>query len=366
MRIMNRLDLTSRAVRAVGATLLLLALAGCGREEARREQALPVRVARAVISDQRLHATYSGEVRARYETDLGFRVGGKILEREVEVGSAVKSGETLTRLDPQDLRLNILSARSQLEAASSDYQQAAADLERYRNLLKKQFISEAEFGRRVNQQRVAKARLEQARAELGVAENQAAYATLHADGDGVITAILAEAGQVVAAGQTVMRMARGTEREVVISVPENRLNELKAASDIRVSLWADPGVTYSGQVREISPGAEPVTRTYTVKVSILDADPGVRLGMTANVLLGSILAEQVIELPLAALYRRDGMAAVWVVDPATTAVNLVPVRLGEYHESTFTVLEGLQAGDLVVTAGVHKLVPGQKVRLLDS
>jgi multidrug efflux system membrane fusion protein len=160
-----------------------------------------------------------------------------------------------------------------------------------------------------------------------------------------------------------MRMARGDEREVMISVPENRLNELKAANDIRIRLWADPDVTYRGRVREVSPGADPVTRTYTVKVSVLDSGPRVRLGMTANVLLGSTLAEQAIELPLTALYRKDGGAAVWVVDPATTTVRLAPVRLGEYHEDTFTVLDGLKAGDLVVTAGVHKLVPGQKVKV---
>lgn len=343
--------------------LALCALAGCGKDGARPERAPAVRVTPAVVSDQRLHASYSGDVRARYETDLGFRVGGKILTREVEVGSAVESGQTLARLDPQDLQLNTLSARSQLEAARSDYQQAAADLERYRNLLKKRFISEAEFDRRENQYRVARAHLAQAKAQVGVAENQATYATLRADGDGVVTAILAEAGQVVGAGQTVMRMARGEEREVVISVPENRLNELKTANDIRISLWADPGVTYQGQVREVSPGAEPVTRTYTVKVSIVDADPRVRLGMTANVLLGSTLAEQAIELPLTALYRKDRGAAVWVVDPALATVNLTPVRLGEYHENTFTVLEGLKPGALVVTAGVHKLVPGQKVKV---
>ena len=347
----------------VAAVLAMFALAGCGKEEARPEAALPVRVTPAVLSDQRLHASYSGDVRARYETDLGFRVGGKILAREVEVGSAVKSGEVLARLDPQDLELNILSARSQLEAARSDYEQARADLERYRNLLKKRFISEAEFDRRTNQYRVAKAKLEQAQAELGVSQNQLAYATLRADGDGVITAILAESGQVVAAGQTVLRTARGEEREVVISVPENRLDELKAANDIRVTLWADPGVTYKGQVREVSPGADPVTRTYTVKVSLLDADHRVKLGMTANVLLGSTRPAHAVELPLTALYRKDGSAAVWVVDAATATVKLVPVRLGEYHENTFTVLDGLQSGDLVVTAGVHKLIPGQRVKV---
>ncbi len=347
----------------LAALLGLCILAGCGKDDAPPDAAPPVRVVPALVTDQRLHATYSGDVRARYETDLGFRVGGKILTREVEVGSVVKSGEPLAKLDPQDLQLNILSARSQLEAARSDHHQAAADLDRYRNLLKKRFISEAEFDRRENQNRVARARLDQAKAQVGVAENQAAYATLRPDGDGVITAILAEAGQVVAAGQTVMRMARGDEREVVISVPENRLNELKAANDIRISLWADPGVIYKGQVREVSPGADAVTRTYTVKVSILEADSRVRLGMTANVLLGSTLAEQAIELPLTALYRKDGGAAVWVVDPATSTVNLAPVRLGEYHENTFTVLDGLQADALVVTAGVHKLVPGQKVKV---
>jgi multidrug efflux system membrane fusion protein len=345
------------------ALLMVLAISGCSKEEAKPEEVHPVRVTQAAISDQHMHASYSGEVRARYETELGFRVGGKILTRQVEVGSAVKSGAVLARLDPQDLQLNILSARSQLEAARSDYEQAGADLERYRNLLKKNFISATEFDRRENQYRVAKARLEQARAQVGVAQNQGAYATLQADGDGVITAILAEAGQVVAAGQTVMRMARGEEREVVISVPENRLDELKAANDIRVTLWADPGVTYKGQIREVSPGADPVTRTYAVKVSVLDADSRVNLGMTANVLLGSTRPERAIELPLTALHRSDGKAAVWVVDPATATVKLMPVRLGEYHENTFTVLEGLQAGDLVVTAGVHKLIPGQKVRV---
>jgi multidrug efflux system membrane fusion protein len=343
--------------------LALLALAGCGREEARPQAAQPVRVTSAVISDQRLHASYSGDVRARYEADLGFRVGGKILERQVEVGSSVRSGDVLARLDPQDLQLNILSARSQLEAARSDYEQAKADLERYRNLLKKRFISEAEFDRRENQYRVAKARLEQAQAQLGVSQNQVAYATLSADGDGIVTAILAEAGQVVSAGQTVMRMARGDEREVVISVPENRLDELKAANDIRVTLWADRGVNYHGRVREVSPGADAVTRTYTVKVSLLDADPRVKLGMTANVLLGSTRLDQAIELPLTALHRKDGTAAVWVVDPASATVTLTPVRLGEYRENTFTVLEGLKPDDLVVTAGVHKLVPGQKVKV---
>jgi RND family efflux transporter MFP subunit len=359
---MIRFRAVRRECRALPLVLMLFALAGCGKEEARPEQAHPVRVTAAVLSDQRLHASYSGDVRARYETDLGFRVGGKILARQAEVGSAVKSGEVLARLDPQDLQLNVLSARSQLEAARSDYEQARADLERYRNLLKKRFISEAEFDRRENQYRVAKAKLEQAHAQVGVAQNQGAYATLRSDGDGVITAILAEAGQVVAAGQTVMRMARGDEREVVISVPENRLGELKAANDIRVHLWADPSVSYKGKVREVSPGADPVTRTYTVKISVLDTDPRVRLGMTANVLLGSTLAEQAIELPLTALYRKEGGAAVWVVDAATGTVKLVPVRLGEYHENTFTVLDGLKAGDLVVTAGVHKLIPGQKVK----
>jgi len=341
----------------------VLVLAACGKETGRPEEVHPVRVTQAAVTDQRLHASYSGDVRPRYETELGFRVAGKILAREVEVGSAVKTGEVLARLDSQDLELNILSARSQLEAARSDYQQARGDLERYRNLLRKGFISRAEFDRRDNLYRVAKAKFAQAEAQLGVAQNQGTYATLRADADGVITAILAEAGQVVAAGQTVMRMARGEEREVMISVPENRLDELRAANDIRVTLWADPSVTYKGQVREVSPGADSVTRTYAAKVTILDADPRVQLGMTATVLLGSVRPAPAIELPLAALYRKDGDPAVWVVESGTATVRLVPVRLGEYHENTFTVLDGLKAGDLVVTAGVHKLLPGQKVKV---
>jgi multidrug efflux system membrane fusion protein len=180
----------------------------------------------------------------------------------------------------------------------------------------------------------------------------------------VIVSIEAEAGQVVAMGQPVMRLARPQEKEVVVSVPENRLAELRAAQDIRISLWAEPGKLYRGKVREISPAADPVTRTYTAKVTVLDPAPAMQLGMTANVLLGGGATVSAAELPLTALYQQSGGPAVWLADPASGKVRLMPVRVGEYREKTFTVLSGLKEGDSVVSAGVHKLVPGQQVRMV--
>jgi multidrug efflux system membrane fusion protein len=161
-----------------------------------------------------------------------------------------------------------------------------------------------------------------------------------------------------------MHLARPQEKEVVVSVPENRLAELRAAQDIRISLWAEPGKLYRGKVREISPAADPVTRTYTAKVTVLDAVPAMQLGMTANVLLGGGTAAPMAELPLTALYQQGGGPAVWLVEPASGKVRLIPVQVGEYREKTFTVLSGLKDGDNVVSAGVHKLVPGQQVRVV--
>jgi multidrug efflux system membrane fusion protein len=341
-------------------------LAGCSRDAPVVEDVRPVQVQKIVRGDYEARVTYSGDVRARFETALGFRVGGKLVERYVDVGSEVKPGTLLARLDAQDLQLNTLSAQSQLAAAQSDFDQARADLARYKELFEKKFISQAEYDRRVNIDSVAQARLEQAKAQLGVTRNQAVYSQLRADRAGVITAVEAEAGQVVAAGQTVMKIARLEEKEVVISVPEHRLAEVQATQQIAITLWAYPNRPYQGRVREISPGADAVTRTYTVKVAVLDADANMRLGMTATVQLQRQFSGEITLVPLGALYQKEREAAVWVVDPASGSVRLAPVVVGEYRESTVTVTSGLKDGDLVVTAGVHKLVPGQKVRIQEA
>lgn len=341
----------------------LIAIAACDKKQESAPQPRLVNVVRVSVDAADGDVAYSGEVRARYETNLSFRVAGKIVARNVEVGSTVRAGAVLARLDPEDQQLNTRSAQSQLEAAKSEFEQAKAELERYTDLLKKNFISQAEYDRRLNAFNVAKARLEQAEAQLSVSKNQAGYTELVADHGGVVTAILAEVGQVVAAGQAVMKLARTDEKEVVISIPENRLAELNAARDISITLWADPLKTYRGRVREVSPSADPVTRTYAARISILDADPAVSLGMTANVYLKGIQRGAAMLLPATALFQDDAEAAVWVVDPSTGQVKLVPVEVGEYVEDRVAILSGLKAGDIVVRAGVHKLFAGEKVRI---
>lgn len=358
--------LTAAATRLLTALIAVLLLAACGKEQEPPPEPRLVSVVPVSFATTDGDVAYSGEVRARYETNLGFRVPGKIVSRDVEVGSVVRPGQTLARLDPEDQELNAQGARSQLEAAKSDFDQNKADLERYADLLQKRFISQAEYDRRLNAFNVAKARLDQAQAQLAVTENQAAYTTLVADNAGVVTAILAEVGQVVAAGQTVIQLARTGEKEIVIAVPENRLSEIAGARDIAITLWADSGKTYRGRVREVSPAADPVTRTYAARITVVDADAAMRLGMTANVYLRGLSRAAVARLPATALFQDNGKAAVWLVDAASSQVKLVPVEIGEFIEDQVTILSGLKEGDRVVRAGVHKLFAGEKVRILED
>lgn len=340
----------------------MVALTACG-EKAPEPVMVPMVVTQKVVmGDAGLHASFAGEVRARSESALGFRVGGKITARLVDVGAMVKAGTPLARIDASDLQLNVAGARSQMVAAQADLTQAQADFARYNDLFQKKFVSAAEIDKRKATLDVAQARFEQARAQLHVTENQNAYAVLVADRAGVITAVEADVGQVVAAGQTVVRLAREAEKEIVITVPENRLPEVQAAQRIDVSLWAAPGRKYSGKVREVSPSADAVTRTYAVRIAVAGADAEMRLGMTASVVLQQPGDGQSVVLPLTSIYQQGSKAALWLVDPATQTVRLAPVQVGVYREHTVTVLSGVKEGDLVVTAGVHKLTPGQKVR----
>lgn len=325
-----------------------------------------VNTVRVVVGAQAGEAAYSGDVRARYESALGFRVPGKIVNRAVDVGNRVERGALLARLDPEDQRLNTEAARSQLAAAQADYDQTKADLARYGELLEKKFISEAEFERRRTAYDVAKARLEQAQTQLDVTRNQTAYTELRADHAGVITSVQAEVGQVVAAGQVVVRLARTTEKEIEIAIPENRLSELNAARQIAITLWATPDRSYRGRVREVSPAADAVTRTYAARIAVLDADADMKLGMTANVLLKGGAKTAMVELPATAVFKQGDKVAVWVVDPASQQVKAVPVEIGRYYEDKVSVVSGLKDGDRVVRAGVHKLFEGEKVRLLDE
>lgn len=346
--------------------LLLTTSAGCGKQLPPPAPPPLVVTQKVVVGDADLHASFAGEVRARSESALGFRVGGKIVARLVDAGTVVKAGTPLARIDARDLQLNAASVNSQMAAAQADLVQAQADYARYHDLFQKKFVSAVEIDRRKATLDVAQARVAQAQAQLRVAENQNAYAVLAADRDGVITAIEADVGQVVAAGQTVVRLAREAEKEILIAVPENRLPEVRAARRIDVSLWASPERRYGGKVREVSPIADAVTRTYAVRIAVLDADADMRLGMTASVVLQQPGAANAAVLPLTAVYQQGANTALWVVDAATQSVKLAPVKIGAYRESTVTIESGVNEGDLVVTAGVHKLTPGQKVRVAPS
>ena len=351
-------------------TLLVLALAGslgaCSKQEAQAPAPRPVIAQVAAAKSADGANVYSGEVRARYENDLAFRVGGKVVARFVDVGATVRKGDQLVRLDPQDLQLNVESARQNLAAAEADHALARAELERYRELYAKKYVSQAVLDARQTTFNTSKARLEQARAQAQVARNQSSYTTLVAEADGVITAVNVEAGQVVSPGQPVMRFARPEEKEVAINVPETRLGELRDASGILISLWAAPDKPYAGRIREIAPNADPATRTFAAKISFAEPDAAVKLGMTANVAIGDRATGPVITLPLTALTEAQGKPAVWVVDPTTSQVNLRPVAIGAYREDGVTVRDGLRPGEIVVTAGVHKLIPGETVRVVSE
>ncbi len=354
------------SVRFILVVTLAAALAACGKPET------PPPAPRAVIA-QIVGAkpadnanVYSGEVRARYENDLAFRVGGKVVARYVDVGAPVTRGQALARLDPQDAQLGVDAARSQLAAAAADHDLAATEVERYRDLYEKKFVSRAVLDARETTFNTTKARLEQAKAQVSTARNQSAYTALVAEADGVITAVNLEPGQVVAPGQAVMRFARPAEKEVAINVPESRLAELRDAQDILVNVLAAPGDRYRGRIREIAPTADPATRTFAVKITVLEANGTVRLGMTANVALGDGAGAQVITLPLTALTQLEGKPAVWVFDPQSSKVNLRPVVIGAYREDGVVVREGLRPGEIVVTVGVHKLLPDETVRVVSE
>lgn len=354
-----------RAGGRAAAALVLMALGACSEAPPEAAQAVrPVRITAIAYRASAETATYPGEVKARFEAPLGFRVAGKIIARKVEMGDLVQPGQVIAALDPSDLELRRKAAASAVAGARATYTQTSADLARTRELVAKGNTSKAEFDRRLNAFRVADAALQQADAELAATVNQLAYAELKSDTLGVVTGIMAEAGQVVAAGASVIRLARPEEIEVAVDVPENRLDEIRKASRISVTLWSDQERVLGATLREVAPDADPVSRTYAVRVTLGGDVSGIGLGMTATVAFVRPAGEQLAAVPLSALYRQGDRPAVWVLDPRTDQVALAPVEVAHYGDQTALLKSGVGEGALVVTAGVHKLQEGQRVRPL--
>jgi RND family efflux transporter MFP subunit len=353
-------------------TALSLTLAACSKPAPVAEEARPVRVTRVQASDAQAITAFAGEIKPRYEADMSFRIGGKIQARLVDLGAQVKKGQVLARLDPEDANLNAAASRATLTAAESDLEFAKAELARYEDLLAKKFVAQGVYDGKLNAYKAALAKRDSARAQASVSGNQASYTALVADADGVITAINADPGQVVAAGQVVVRMARLGEKDAVISVAENQLAAVKANPEAKINLWAQPDKLYNGKIREIAASADAATRTYTVKVALEDADEALRWGMSANVGFlgaGGAVAKPVIVVPMTALTQTDDASgakpAVWVVG-ADNKVQLKNVGVGSYGERGVVITDGLKGGETVVTAGVHMLKAGQAVKPLQE
>jgi len=334
--------------------------AGCSRPPPPAPvDARPVRSMIVHTTDAANGATYAGQILARHESRLGFQTSGRVTARLVEVGQPVRRGQPLMRLDPAQESLHLASANAQVEGAQSRVDELRTDVARTEQLLARQFASQAELDRQRAALAEAVSQLDSARAQREVRLNQRGYTELRADRDGVVTAIAAEAGQVVSPGQPVVTVAAHGEREVLVSVPESRVHELREARSLEVSVWARPGRRYRGVLRELAPDADSVTRTYAARVSIKDADAALMLGMTATVHAPDAGHAQAIRLPLAAVHNRDGQPLVWVVQGEQ--VRARPVTLAGAARDGVLVASGLADGERVVTAGAHLLHDGQRV-----
>ena len=347
-------------------TVVVSMLAGC---QNKGEAPLPPRsvIAYEVRAESTTEkAQYSGEVRARLESVLGFRIAGKLIERPVEVGDVVRPGQLLARLDRTDPALAAQAATSLKAAAEAELALAQADARRFVALRHQNFVSQAVLDGKQAVLTAAEGRVAAARAQAESAGNQAAYAELRADSAGVVAAVLAEPGQVMPVGAPVVRVARLGEhdKEVLISVAENRVRDLTPGGEVQVSLWASGGKTYRGRIREVSPQADPVTRTFAARVVLLDADDHVRLGMTASVTLSGVAAKN-LQVPPASIVQKDQRPAVWVIGD-NGAITLRPVVVDAFRENGVFVSAGVVPGEKIVAAGAFKLMSGERVRIVES
>ena len=355
----------ANAIRSLLAAALALTLAACSKPAAAPEPVRAVRTLMVAAGQAGGAVDYAADVRAQVESRLGFRVGGKMVSRPAGLGDSVKAGQLLASLDPQDLRLGQEAARSSVQAARANQEQALADFNRFKELRDQGFISSAELERRATALKSAQAQLQQSQAQAGVQTNQVRYSSLVADAGGVVTAVEAEPGAVLSAGATVLRIAQDGPRDVVFSVPEDQAGALRMlqgrAGALQVRIWGAEGAPLGATVREVAAAADPATRTFVVKAGIGRA--AVRLGQTATVSIALPVVPGVIKLPLAAVFEQQGKSSVWLLETSTMTLRAQAIQVVGAEGNQVVVSGGLSPGQQVVSAGVHVLTAGQKVAL---
>jgi RND family efflux transporter MFP subunit len=360
----------SRPSLSIGIFAALAALAvlpGCKDSEVAKTEVRPVRtvvIDPKPIDDDREAV---GEIKPRYESDLGFRVAGKVLSRTVDIGDRVKSGEVLARLDEQDFQNKLRSAEADVSSAEAVLTEAQGTEDRQKQLIEKAVTTQANLDAAIKNRRAAEAQLQSAKASLNLAQDQLKYVVLMADFDGIVTAVRAENGQVVNAGQMIVRLAKPNDVDAVFNISESAFRGRTTSDPVRivVNLLSNPEVETFGELREISPVADPKTRTFQVKVTLDKPPPAMRFGSSVRGRLRETTAPVVV-LPGSALSDKGGKPAVWVFDQANSEVKLTPISVSRFEKDRIVVAEGLTKGQIVVTAGVNRLREGQKVRLLDG
>jgi membrane fusion protein, multidrug efflux system len=339
---------------------LSLLLQSCKKPEEPPLPPRPALVIEAASSDQsQASMVLIGEVRSRYTSNQGFRIQGKIISRSAEVGDMVKKGDELARIDPKDNQLLTKAAGADVTAAKANYDLALAEVLRVRKLVQQKFMSESALDTQESQLKTAAARLKQVEAQEDISQNQSRYTRLTADKDGVITQINAEPGQVVEAGEVIAQIADLNQIEVLVAVPESRIENVKQGDSVEIRLWAQQDKTYQGKVREITPAASEATRAFDMRVTVSNPDEQIKLGMTAGVIFPNEGDSNVI-LPSAAVTEKAGKTIVWVINKDGIA-NPREVTITAFSEDGIGVTSGLEPGELVAVAGVHTLVAGQKV-----
>jgi RND family efflux transporter MFP subunit len=351
--------------RIAAAALIALAVAGCDEPTPPAPQVRPVRTVTIEHRAEGETVSLTGQVRARDQANLAFRLDGRVIERPVNVGDVLQAGQLVARLDPPNQQNELRSAQADLSAAEARLAQDRLTFRRQQELLKNGWTPRARFDEAQQALQTAQAQVDSAQAQLRIAEDQLGYTTLSADVPGAVTAVGAEPGEVVRAGQMIVQLARQGGRDAVFDVPEQLIRTAPRDPVVQIALTDDPKVTATGRVREVAPQADAATRTFQVKVGIIDPPEAMRLGSTVTGRI-QLAALPGVEVPASALTEANGRPAVWVVDPQSQTVSLRNVDVARYDPASVVVSQGLESGEVVVTAGVQVLRPGQKVRLLGA